>query len=119
MDVVEFVEQVFGLHLMDYQKEFLIMYIPGRCYRRSSFKLLEASAIIFDAQTKGLLKPVNSEMIRGVSVMVKVKDILPLIQWNDAQIIKDQDEEICLLRNDFMVGSLSEEILVYVTDKED
>ena len=24
MDVVEFVEQVFGLHLMDYQKEFLI-----------------------------------------------------------------------------------------------
>lgn len=123
MDVVEFVEQVFGLHLMDYQKEFLIkvyeatrdgqsvMYIPGRCYRRSSFKLLEASAIIFDAQTKGLLKPVNSEMIRGVSVMVKVKDILPLIQWNDAQIIKDQDEEICLLRNDFMVGSLSEEIL--------
>ena len=114
MDVVEFVEQVFGLHLMDYQKEFLIkvyeatrdgqsvMYIPGSCYRRSSFKLLEASAIIFDAQ-----------------------------------IIKDQDEEICLLRNDFMVGSLSEEILnmtvtgieneenientvvVYVTDKED
>lgn len=100
MDVVEFVEQVFGLHLMDYQKEFLIkvyeatrdgqsvMYIPGRCYHRSSFKLLEASAIIFDAQAKGLLKPVNSEMIRGVSVMVKVKDILPLIQWNDAQIIK-------------------------------
>lgn len=55
----------------------------------------------------------------------------------DAQIIKDQDEEICLLRNDFMVGSLSEEILnmtvtgiendenientvvVYVTDEED
>ena len=73
----------------------------------------------------------------GVIVMVKVRDILPLIQWNDAQIIKDQDEEICLLRNDFMVGSLSEEILnmtvtgiendenientvvVYVTDEED
>lgn len=69
--------------------------------------------------------------------MVKVKDILPLIQWNDAQIIKDLDEEICLLRNDFMVKSLSEEILnmtvtsiendenientivVYVADKED
>ena len=120
MDVVEFVEQVLGLHLMDYQKEFLIkvyeatrdgqsvMYIPGHCYHRSSFKLLEASAIIFDAQAKGLLKPVNSEMIRGVIVMVKVRDILPLIQWNDAQIIKDQDEEICLLRNDFMIGSLSE-----------
>lgn len=69
--------------------------------------------------------------------MIKVKDILPLIQRNDAQIIKDLDEEICLLRNDFMVGSLSEEILnmtvtsiendenientivVYVADKED
>ena len=73
MDVVEFAEQVLGLHLMDYQKKFLIkvyeaardgqlvMYIPPH----SSFKLLEASAIIFDAQTKGLLKPVNSEMIRG------------------------------------------------------
>lgn len=88
-------------------------------------------------EAKGLLKPVNSEMIRGVSVMVKVKDILPLIQWNDAQIIKGLDEEICLLRNDFMVKSLSEEILnmtvtsiendenientivVYVADKED
>ena len=69
--------------------------------------------------------------------MIKVRDILPLIQRNDAQIIKDLDEEICLLRNDFMVGSLSEEILnmtvtsiendenientivVYVADKED
>lgn len=28
--------------------------------------------------------------------MVKVRDILPLIQWNDAQIIKDQDEEMIL-----------------------
>ena len=49
MDVVEFVEQVFGLHLMDYQKEFLIkvyeatrdgqsvMYIPGRCYHRGDY----------------------------------------------------------------------------------
>ena len=43
--------------------------------------------------------------------MVKVKDILPLIQWNDAQIIKNLDEEICLIRNDFISGSLSEEIL--------
>ena len=50
MDVVEFVEQVLGLHLMDYQKEFLIkvyeatrdgqsvMYIPGRCYHPSNHK---------------------------------------------------------------------------------
>lgn len=69
--------------------------------------------------------------------MVKIRDIIPLIQWNDAQIIKNLDEEICLLRNDFMIGSLSEEILnmtvtsiendenientivVYVSDKED
>lgn len=44
MDVVEFIEQAFGLHLMDYQKKFFIkmyeatkdgqsiMYIPGRSY---------------------------------------------------------------------------------------
>lgn len=69
--------------------------------------------------------------------MVKIRDIIPLIQWNDAQIIKNLDEEICLLRNDFMIGSLSEEILnmtvtsiendenientivVYVSDNED
>lgn len=69
--------------------------------------------------------------------MVKIRDIIPLIQCNDAQIIKNLDEEICLLRNDFMIGSLSEEILnmtvtsiendenientivVYVSDKED
>ena len=69
--------------------------------------------------------------------MVKIRDIIPLIQWNDAQIIKNLDEEICLLRNDFIIGSLSEEILnmtvtsiendenientivVYVSDKED
>ena len=30
MDVVEFVEQVFGLHLMDYQKEFLIKHMKPR-----------------------------------------------------------------------------------------
>lgn len=69
--------------------------------------------------------------------MVKVKDILPLIQWNDAQIMKDIDEEICLLRSDFIIGSLSEKVLnmtvtgiendediedtivVYVTDRKD
>lgn len=86
---------------------------------------------------EGMRNPMNSWEKSDVIVMVKVRDILPLIQWNDAQIIKDQDEEICLLRNDFMVGSLSEEILnmtvtgiendenientvvVYVTDEED
>lgn len=95
--------------------------------------------LIFDAVNDNLPEIVEAfgGNCRGVIVMVKVRDILPLIQWNDAQIIKDQDEEICLLRNDFMVGSLSEEILnmtvtgiendenientvvVYVTDEED
>lgn len=69
--------------------------------------------------------------------MVKVKDILPRIKWNYALIIKDLVQKICLLRNDFMVRSLSEKILnmtvtsiennenidntivVYVADKED
>lgn len=97
MDVVEFVEQVLGLHLMDYQKEFLIkvyeatrdgqsvMYIPGRCYHRSSFKLLEASAIIFDAQAKGLLKPVNSEMIRAILIFggYIVLSVMNAAMWMD------------------------------------
>lgn len=79
----------------------------------------------------------NIKILGGSMAMVKIRDIIPLIQWNDAQIIKNLDEEICLLRNDFMIGSLSEEILnmtvtsiendenientivVYVSDKED
>lgn len=76
---------------------------------------------------------------RRVDLVYNLADCVKqyLIQWNDAQIIKGLDEEICLLRNDFMVKSLSEEILnmtvtsiendenientivVYVADKED
>lgn len=75
MDVVE---QVFGLHLMDYQKEFLIkayeatrdgqsvMYIPGRCYRRSSFKLLEASAIINDFMVGSLSEEILNMTVTGI-----------------------------------------------------
>ena len=69
--------------------------------------------------------------------MTKVKDILPLMKCNDALLIKDEDEEICLLRKDFILGSLSDKILdmavveiendetvldtiiIYVTDKEE
>lgn len=88
--------------------------------------------LVFDSVIRGL------NFWRSRYLKTKSKDDWwQLIQWNDAQIIKDQDEEICLLRNDFMVGSLSEEILnmtvtgiendenientvvVYVTDKED
>ena len=32
MDVVEFVEQVFGLHLMDYQKERLYLMLKQKDY---------------------------------------------------------------------------------------
>lgn len=65
--------------------------------------------------------------------MVKVKDILPLVQNNDVLLM----EEICLLRGDFVDGSLSDKLLnravteiendenivntivIYTTDEED
>lgn len=43
--------------------------------------------------------------------MVKVKDILPLIQWNDVSLVNDEIEEICLLRRDCFKGCLSDDIL--------
>ena len=69
--------------------------------------------------------------------MVKVKDILPLVQNNDVLLMKDKMEEICLLRGDFVDGSLSDKLLnravteiendenivntivIYTTDEED
>lgn len=69
--------------------------------------------------------------------MTKVKDILPLVKCNDVLLIKDKDEEICLLRKDFILGGLSDKILdmtvmeiendetvldtiiIYVMDKEE
>ena len=69
--------------------------------------------------------------------MVKVKDILPLVQNNDVLLMKDKMEEICLLRGDFVDGSLSDKLLnravteiendenivntivIYTTDDED
>lgn len=69
MEIVEFVEKVYNVQLMEYQKEFLIMayearkneqeliYIPPRCNNRFSFSILSALAIVFDAQMKGILKP--------------------------------------------------------------
>lgn len=43
--------------------------------------------------------------------MVKVKDILPLVQWNDVRLVQGKDDEICLLRKYFIEDSLSEKIL--------
>lgn len=69
--------------------------------------------------------------------MVKVKDILPLVQNNDVLLMKDKMEEICLLRGDFVDESLSDKLLnravteiendenivntivIYTTDEED
>lgn len=69
--------------------------------------------------------------------MVRVKDILPLVQSNDVLLMTDKTEEICLLRGDFVDESLSDKLLnkavteiendenientivVYVMDKED
>lgn len=120
------------LHVKEYCKNCIEFEPETQTYTNETYDFKRGPEVIVSANTS-----VSNERIRGVGVMVKVRDILPLIQWNDAQIIKDQDEEICLLRNDFMVGSLSEEILnmtvtgiendenientvvVYVTDKED
>lgn len=78
-----------------------------------------------------------AELTQAISKQIRGYDNRIGLLEEMAQIIKDQDEEICLLRNDFMVGSLSEEILnmtvtgiendenientvvVYVTDEED
>lgn len=43
--------------------------------------------------------------------MVRIKDILPLIQSNDVLLMKNKMEEICLLRGDFVDGSLSDKLL--------
>ena len=43
--------------------------------------------------------------------MVRVKDILPLVQSNDVLLMKTKMEEICLLRGDFVDGSLSDKLL--------
>ena len=40
MDVVEFVEQVLGLHLMDYQKEFLIKVYEARIGCANIFRII-------------------------------------------------------------------------------
>ena len=43
--------------------------------------------------------------------MVKVKDILPLVKWNDVRLVLDEEDEICLLRKDFIAETLSDKIL--------
>lgn len=43
--------------------------------------------------------------------MVKVKDILPLVKWNDVRLVLDEEDEICLLRKEFITETLSDNIL--------
>lgn len=33
--------------------------------------------------------------------MIRLADILPLVLHNDVRIVDDENEEICLIRNDF------------------
>ena len=42
--------------------------------------------------------------------MIKLKDVLPLIQQNDIQLLNSNSVEICLLRQDFILVSLSDNI---------
>lgn len=43
--------------------------------------------------------------------MVKVKDILPLVKWNDVRLVLGEEDEICLLRKEFVTETLSDKIL--------
>lgn len=43
--------------------------------------------------------------------MVKVKDILPLVKWNDVRLVLGEEDEICLLRKEFITETLSDNIL--------
>lgn len=42
---------------------------------------------------------------------VKVKDLLPLIWYNDIRLVNGANEEICLLRKDFTERILSDKYL--------
>lgn len=43
--------------------------------------------------------------------IVKVKDILPLAKWNDVRLVLGEEDEICLLRKEFITETLSDNIL--------
>lgn len=43
--------------------------------------------------------------------MVKVKDILPLVKWNDVRLVLGEEDEICLRGKDFIAETLSDKIL--------
>lgn len=43
--------------------------------------------------------------------IVKVKDILPLVKWNDVRLVLGEKDEICLLRKEFITETLSDNIL--------
>lgn len=43
--------------------------------------------------------------------IVKVKDILPLVKRNDVRLVLGEEDEICLLRKEFITETLSDNIL--------
>lgn len=43
--------------------------------------------------------------------IVKVKDILPLVKCNDVRLVLGEEDEICLLRKEFITETLSDNIL--------
>ena len=42
---------------------------------------------------------------------IKVKDLLPLIWYNDIRLVVGANEEVCLIRKDFNKKILSDECL--------
>ena len=43
--------------------------------------------------------------------LFKAKDILPLVKWNDVRLVLGEEDEICLLRKEFITETLSDKIL--------
>lgn len=44
-------------------------------------------------------------------MLIKVKDLLPLIWYNDIRLVVGANEEVCLIRKDFNKKILSDECL--------
>lgn len=61
--------------------------------------------------SKGYIYKRKKRRIKQMNGMVKVKDILPLVKWNDVRLVLGEEDEICLLRKDFIAETLSDKIL--------
>lgn len=42
---------------------------------------------------------------------VTIRKLLPLIKWNDVRIVNGEEEEICLIRKDYIDNIFSEKFL--------